>query len=129
MKRLALLFAVVLIVVVVALRQRLYWLDPLASVTRNGEVQKPAHVLVDSSKDILLDDQTGGHNRIYLVQQWNRQPAVPARMTCLAILVCLTDADHVTATPLHGPRELATMTGNQIDFRDENGAPVSVSLR
>ena len=129
MRRFALLFAVVLLVFIVVMRHRLYWLDPLATVTRDGEVQKPTYVLIDSAHDILLFDHTGGHSRIYLVQQWNRQPAVPSRMTCLAILVCLTDADHVTATPLHGPRELATMTGNQIDFRDENGAPVSVSLR
>lgn len=130
MKRFWLLVAVLAIVFVVVMRQRLYVLDPLATVSRNGEVQKPAHVLINYSNDILLNDQTGGHNRIYLVQNWNLQPAVPARMTCLAFLACLTDAEHVTATPLHGPRsEPATMTSKQVDFRDENDAAVAVSLR
>ena len=137
MKKLLALIFIGLLVFIFIYRQRVFLRDPLATVTRDGVNQSGAHVLINYTNDILLDDTDAGKHRIYLVQNWNKVagfPSVPLK--CFTAMACMTDADQATATPIpvgtRGKRsafEGVTMTNKHIEFVDEDGALVAVTLR
>ena len=80
--------------------------------------------------------QAGGRLRVYLAQHWSDAVIVPVELKCLGMMVCLTDADHASGAPVtagsRGAREPfvgVTMTNRRVEFLDEDGALVQVTLR
>lgn len=133
MRRFLILLTVAIVVFVAVFRQRLFLWDPLAKVTRDGVVDPDARVKINYSNDVLLDDATPGHRRLYVVQNWNHAAAIPARMKCVGTMVCLTEADQVPGELLQvgrrGAAVAVTMSNKEVRFADEDGAVVEVKLR
>ncbi len=136
MRKLLILLTVVVVGFVVVERERLFLRDPLATVTRDGVKVEEARALINFSNDVLLEDGTGGRMRVYLAQNWSDAAIVPAVLKCLGAMACLTDADHASGTALvagsRGRREPfvgVTMTNRRVEFVDEDGALVQVTLR
>ena len=136
MRGLLVLLTVALVVFIVVERERLFLRDPLAAVTRDGVKDSDAKALINFSNDLLLEDGAGGRTRVYLAQNWSDAVIVPAVLRCLGPMACLTDADHASGTALaagsRGRREPfvgVTMTDRRVEFVDEDGALVRVTLR
>ena len=137
MRKLLALLVIGLIVFLVIYHQRVFLRDPLATVTRDSVKDSDVRVLINYSNDVMLDDASAGRHRIYIVQGWNKTAAFLAPgLKCLNGLVCMTDADQATATPVEvgsrgkrPPFEGVTMTNKRIEFVDEDGALVQVTLR
>ena len=123
-------FAVLLlIVIVVVFRQRIFLRDPLGKVERNGVAIDGARLFINFANDVLVEEP--GTERRYLVQAWSGVPGVPKSLGCLRTLVCWTDADEAAVFPLNG-RETgarAVMSAKEVTFVDENGAGIRVELR
>ncbi len=136
MRKLFLLLVICLIVFVALNRQRLFVWDPLAKVSRDGGAVGKVRVMINYSNDVLLEDHSGGRKRLYLVQHWNKTVEAPAQLTCVQLLGCMTDADQASGAAIpvgsrgrRPPFEGVTMTDRRIEFVDEDGALLSVSLR
>ena len=137
MKRILLLLLLVLIVFVAVDRQRIFLWDPLARVTRDGVKVDGVRTMINYSNDVLVEDGSAGKRRLYLVQNWNKVAAAPtAELKCLRMLGCMTDADQATVAAIpvgsRGRRaafEGVTMTNRRVEFVDEDGALVEVTLR
>ncbi len=137
MKKLLTLLVVVLVVFVVIYRQRVFLWDPIAHVTRDGVKVDGVRTLINYSNDVLLQDSSAGKSRIYIVQNWDKVAATPtAGVKCIQLLACMTDADQATARAIpvgtRGRRsafEGVTMTNRRVEFVDEDGALVEVTLR
>ena len=137
MRKLLLMIVLVLVVFVALHRQRLYVWDPIANVTRDGAKVSGVRVLINYSNDVLLQDGSAGRKRLYLVQHWNKIASVPtAQLTCVQLLGCMTDADQATAAPIpvgtrgrRSPFQGVTITDRRVEFVDEDGALVEVTLR
>ena len=137
MKKLVGFLVLCFVVFLVLYHQRLFVRDPLARVTRDGVKVDGTQVLINYTNDVLLLDKSDLRDRIYLVQHWNMSvgtPAVPVK--CLRFLACMTDADQATEAKVNagsrGSRtafEGVTMTDRQVEFVDEEGALVSITLR
>ena len=136
MKKLFLLLFLGLLAFVFLYRQRVFLRDPIASVMRDGVKQTEAKVMINFTNDILLDDADGGKHRIYIVQNWNRIAGFPAGEKCIYGVACMMDSGQVEAAPVQvgsrGKRpafEGVTMTSKRVEFVDEDGALVAVTLR
>ena len=129
MRKILALAVLLLIVVVVVFRQRIFLRDPLGKVERNGVVIDGARLFLNFSNDVLVEEP--GTERRYLVQGWSGVAGLPQILGCVQGLVCWTDADHATMFPLDGrgagPR--AAMSAKEVTFADENGAGIRVELR
>ena len=110
-------------------KQRVFLRDPLAAVVRGGVLQHgTAKVLINASNDILLEDSSDSKQRTYIVQRWNKVAGTPTiPLKCVQGVACMTDADQATAAPVS--TVAATMTDKQVDFVDEDGVKLQVSLR
>ena len=136
MKKLLGLVLVCAVVFAVTHRLRLYVWDPIAKVTRDGEPLSGTRVLINYPNDVLLQDGSAGNARLYLVQHWNKVAATPtAPVECVRWLACLTDRDQATAEAIpagargrRSPFEGVTMTDRMVEFVDEDGALVTVTL-
>ena len=138
MKKLLVILVLALVVFVTLNRQRIYLRDPLAKVSRDSVAVGDVTTMINYANDVLLlDNSNPQHRRIYLVQGWNKLAAVPtAPLRCEAGLACMADSDQATATPItpgtRGHREPflgVTMTNRRVEFVDEDGALVLVTLR
>ncbi len=136
MRSLLILLTVALVIFIGVERQRLFLRDPLATVTRDSVKDTDARALINFSNDVLLEDAEGGRLRVYLAQNWSDAVVVPAVLKCLGWMVCLTDADHASGSTLapgsRGRREPfvgVTMTNRRVEFVDEDGSLVQVTLR
>ena len=136
MRKLLLLILIGLIVFVVVYRQRVFVWDPIAKATRDGAPVTGVKALINYSNDLLLEDSSNGHTRVYLTQNWNHTLAAPAQLRCLGTYACMTDADQATATPIEAggrgrrePFQGVTMTNRRVEFVDEDGALVEVVMR
>ena len=137
MKKFILLLGVAMLVFVLIYRQRVYVWDPLATVTRDGVKQGNVRVMINFSNDSLIDDKSADKRRIYLVQNWNKQPIYPlGELRCIQFMACMTAADQVAGAEVvpgsrdkREPFEGVTMTNKQVRFVDEFGALVDVQLR
>ena len=136
MRKFLLLLFIGLAVFVALYRQRLFLWDPLAAVTRDGAKDPSAHVRINFSNDVLLEDHAGDHTRMYLVQNWSKAVVAPGKLTCVGGMVCMTDADQASGDAIapgtRGRREPfagVTMTNKRVEFVDEDGALVQVVLR
>ena len=137
MKKILVLLTVSLVVFVVIYRQRVYVWDPIATVTRDGVKQGSVRVMINFTNDTLIDDKSTDKRRIYLVQNWNKQPIYPlGELRCIQFMACMTAADQVAGDKVipgtrsgRGLLEAVTMTNKQVRFVDERGALVDVELR
>lgn len=129
MRRFLVIVALVVVVFVVMLRQRLFVRDPLGKVERSGVAEDGARVYVNYSNDVLVEEP--GTARRYLVQGWSALPGVPQHLGCLTGLLCWTDADEAAVFPLAGVggRTKAAMSAKEVTFVDETGAGVRVEIR
>jgi len=136
-RKLIVVLTIGLVVFIVVNRQRLFVLDPLATVTRDGGKVPDVRVLINDSNDVLLLDRSTGSLRLAMVQHWNKVAESPTRpLRCLSFFVCLTDADRATASPLpvgsRGGRpavEAVTMTDRRVEFVNQPGGLVGIALR
>jgi hypothetical protein len=129
MKKILFFGALLLIVVGVIFRQRIFVRDPLGKVERSGVEQEGARLYINYSNDVLVED-TATH-RFLLVQGWNAMPGVPQHLFCLTGLMCWTDADRATVFPMEGAggKTPAVMSAKEVTLVDESGAPIKVTLR
>ncbi len=130
MKKIVGLLVLALVVFVAVYRQRIFLWDPLASVDRDGVKQGGVRVMINYSNDVLVEDKSGKARRLYLVQHWNETPEFSTgTLKCMEWLACMTDADHAPGEMLPGGGGGVTMTDRTVEFRDENGARMRVTLR
>jgi hypothetical protein len=128
LKRILIVLTVLLIVVAVMYRQRLFLRDPLGKVERNGIEVDGATVFINYYNDVLVQSAEAG--RSYLVQRGS-VPGTPVKLNCLQGMVCWTEADIATVVPLGGVgyRSNMAMTSSEVTFQDGNGDGVRVVLR
>ena len=132
MKRIVIVGLLLLIVVLVVFRQRLFVRDPIAKVERNGLQETEYRVYLNYFNDILVEDM--GQGRRYLVQARNgvpMVPGVPGHLGCVRGLACLTEENFATTEPLGGKgyAPAVEMTNAYVTFVDGDGASMRVSLR
>jgi len=130
-KKIVAVVVLVFAVVVGVYRERIFVRDPLAAVSRQGAVVHGAHGYINFLNDVLVEGDDAEAPR-YLVQRWNKSPGVPAVLTCIRWMVCWTDADHATMTPVVGRPGYdakVEMSDKQVSFVDGAGAAVTISLR
>lgn len=156
MKKLLVLAFVVLMVLILLHRQRVFVRDPLAKVYKSqkpadGKSQKPdkaseradvadgvkqdgVQVYINYSNDVLLSrDDTPGAYRI-LVQHWNKMPGTPIELKCIHSMACLTDADHASTIPINTTATRnydsnVTMSAHEVSFVGADGSTMRVVLR
>jgi hypothetical protein len=136
MRKFLLLVILVIVVFIVLNRQRVFLWDPIAHVERDGVAVDHARAMINYSNDVLLTDGSAGKNRVYLLQHWDKEPVAPSVLKCLTGLGCLTDNERATGTPIpvgargrRAPFAGVTMTNREVQFLDEDGALVVVTLR
>ena len=135
MKKLFLLAFVVILVLVLLHRQRVFVRDPLATVYTSARPngadavkQSGVQVYINYSNDVLLmKESTGGYT--LLVQHWNRTPGTPVRLRCIHWMACLTDADHAQMLPARAYDAKVQMSDRSVTFSDAKGAGMRVDLR
>jgi hypothetical protein len=134
MKKLFVLAFLVLMVLILVNRQRVYVRDPLAKVYRNAQEQSGVQVYINYSNDVLLvkEDNPGSYR--ILVQGWSKSPGTPAVLKCIRWMACLADADHASVIPLvptgkgsYDPR--VTMDNRAISFLNADGSTTRIELR
>ena len=127
LKRIMIVFTVLLIVVVVVYRQRLFLRDPLGKVERNGVRVDDAGVFINYYNELLIRNSDGG---FYLVQKGSA-PGTPMKLTCLQGMVCWTEADIAKVVPLGGVgyQPNVVMSDREVSFQDGAGDGVRVVLR
>jgi hypothetical protein len=131
-KRIVIVGLLVLVVVLVVFRQRLFLRDPIAKVERNGLQQTEYRVYLNYFNDILVEDLA--QDRRYLVQSRNgvpMVPGVPGHLGCVRGLACLTERNFAATEPLGGKGYVPAveMTNAYVTFVDGDGASMRVSLR
>jgi hypothetical protein len=131
-KRIVIVGLLLLVVVLVVFRQRLFLRDPIAKVERNGLPQTEYRVYLNYFNDILVEDL--GQDRRYLVQARNgvpMVPGVPGHLGCVRGLACLTEENYAPTDPLGGKdySPSVEMTNAYVTFMDGDGASMRVSLR
>ena len=128
LKRVVIVGVLLLVVVAVLYRQRLFLRDPLGTVERNGMRVEGGRVFINYYNDVLIQSTDGGQP--YLVQRGS-VPGAPARLSCLRGMVCWTEADIAAVVPLGGVgyRPNLVMTNREVTFQDGNGDGVRVVLR
>ena len=139
MKKPIALLIVALVVFLAIYRQRVFVRDPLATVTRDGLKVGSVPVMINYANDVLVQDRSSDADglRVYLVEHWNMAVGTPAlALKCIQGVACMTDADQATERAVvagsRGRRpafEGVTMTNKRVEFVDENGALVEVTLR
>ena len=103
MKRILIGGLLIVIVVLVVFRQRLFLRDPIAKVERNGLQQTEYRVYLNYFNDILVEDLA--HDRRYLVQARKgvpMVPGIPGHLGCVRGLACLTEENYAPTDPLGG---------------------------
>jgi hypothetical protein len=124
-KRLLIVGTLLVVVLAVVYRQRLFVRDPLGKVDRDGVRLETARVFINYSNDVLVED-AGGEWR-YLVQRGG-EPGTPKKIGCLRGMVCWTEADLAPVLPVGGHGEVV-MTNREVSFVDSAGEGMRVELR
>ena len=137
MKKLLLVAFLVILVLVLTHRQRVFVRDPLATVYRSSgakgadEVKESGvQVYINYSNDVLLmKEGSGGYT--LLVQHWNRMPGLPTKLQCIHWMACLTNADDAAMVPVEAGQydPKVEMTDRMVSFADPQGAVTRVELR
>jgi hypothetical protein len=128
LKRVVIVGVVLLVVVAVVYRQRLFLRDPLGKVERNGMRVDGARVFINYYNDVLIQSADGGQP--YLVQRGS-VPGTPAKLSCLRGMMCWTEADSAATVPLGRAdyRPNLVMNSKEVTFQDGNDDGVRVVLR
>lgn len=135
MKKLFLLAFVVILILVLLHRYRVFVRDPLASVYTSARPdgadavkQSGVQVYINYSNDVLLmKENPGGYT--LLVQHWNRMPGTPVRLRCIHWMACLTDADHAQMLPARTYDPKVQMSDRAVSFVNPKGEATRVDLR
>jgi hypothetical protein len=119
-------------VILIVFRQRLFVRDPVANVERNGMRQAGFRIYLNYYNDILVEDPA--HDLRYLVQAQNgvaMVPGVPLHLRCLRGLACLTEVNFAPTLPLagRGYTPMVVMTSAYVTYLDGDGASMRVALR
>ena len=126
MKKLMLLALLVFVVFVVVERQRLFLRDPLAKVTRNNVIEDNTRVYINYSNDVLLE-HTEDPVTLTIVQH-GQHIGTPRPLLCLHWTACMTDGEQATLIKtMKGP--VVEMSGKLVEFKDDKGRDVRVTLR
>ena len=138
MKKLLLVAFLVILVLVLTHRQRVFVRDPLATVYTstgpngaNAVEQSGVQVYINYANDVLLIKE-GSPAYTWLVQHWNRTPAVPTELKCIHWMACLTNADQASTRAIQvsaGYDPKTQMTDTAVVFVDPKGATTRVQLR
>ena len=128
MKRVVIVDVVLLVVVAVVYRQRLFLRDPLGKVERNGMRVDGARVFINYYNDVLVQSAEGG--QLYLVQRGS-VPGTPVKLSCVRGMMCWTEADGAATVPLGRVdyRPNLVMSSKEVTFQDGNDDGVRVVLR
>ncbi|WP_213805568.1 hypothetical protein [Granulicella sp. dw_53] len=132
MRKIIVVGLILIVVILVIFRQRLFLRDPIAKVERNGTLQTQYRVYLNYFNDILVEDLE--HNRRFLVQAKDGvpiAPGTPLHLQCLQAMACLTETNFAQTVPLskeYMPAEVE-MTNSFVAFHDGDGAAMRVSLR
>ncbi len=126
MKKLLILLTLVAVAYIAINRQRLFLRDPLAKMFVDDVKVDGAQVFINYSNDVLVLQEKV---QPLIVQNWDKTPGTIQVLPCLHSLACLTQADQAPkfALPIKDPQ--TTMTNREVDFRDESGKSVRVTLR
>jgi hypothetical protein len=125
-KKLILLAIVVFVVFVVVERQRLFLRDPLAKVTRDNVIEDNTRVYINYSNDVLLE-HTEAPVTLTIVQH-GQHLGTPRVLRCIHWLACMTDGDQAgLIETMTGP--VGEMSGKLVEFKDDKGRDVRVTLR
>jgi hypothetical protein len=128
LKRILIVLTVLLIVIVVVYRQRLFLRDPLGKVELNGIGVEGASVFINYYNEVLIRgmDDAG----TYLVQRGG-VPGTPAKLNCVQGMVCWTEADIAKVAPLGGVgyQPNLVMSDKEVSFQNGEGDGVRVVLR
>jgi hypothetical protein len=129
LKKILIIGAFLLAVLVVVFRQRIFLRDPLGKVERSGAAQDGARLYINYSNDVLVEDSTS--HEFVLVQGWSTLPGVPQHLFCLTGLMCWTDGDKAAVFRVDGVggKTPAVMSAKEVTFVDAAGAAVRVQLR
>jgi hypothetical protein len=129
LKKIVIVGTLLLVVLVVVFRQRIYVRDPLGKVERGGGAQDGTRLYINYSNDVLVED--AAQHQFVLVQRWSALPGVPQHLFCLTGLMCWTDGDKAAVFPVDGVggKTPAVMSAKEVTFVDESGAKVRVGLR
>jgi hypothetical protein len=126
MKKLILLFLIIVLVFAVWNRQRLYLRDPFGSIQRDGVKEQGAQVFINYSNDVLLQNY---NPPMYVTLVQHGQPAgAPATLHCIAYTLCLTDADIASIVPLENQALPRSMSSKSVEFTDAKGRDTIVTL-
>lgn len=134
MRRLLLVLTLVLVGFVAVNRQRIYVRDPLGAMTRDGVKVEGARVFLNYSNDVLVQVGGGGAGAVgspveeFLAQGWDGVVGMPERLTCLAAMACLAEADHAPMVAVPGAGK-AVVGSRETAFVDARGGRVRVTLR
>jgi len=129
LRKLLIVGALLLVVLVMVFRQRIFVRDPLGKVERNGAAQEGTRLYINYSNDVLVED--AAQHQFVLVQGWSTLPGVPQHLFCLTGMVCLTDADRAAVFPAEGAggKTPAAMSAKEVTFMDGTGGKIRVELR
>jgi hypothetical protein len=129
LRKILIVGALLLMVLVAVFRQRIFVRDPLGKVERSGVARDGTRLYINYSNDVLVED--AARHQFVLVQGWNARPGVPQHLFCLTGLMCWTDSDKAAVFPVEGVggRTPAVMSAKEVTFVDESGAKVRVALR
>ena len=126
MKKVLLLLIVLFAVFVVLNRQRLFLRDPLATVLVGEVVQDHTRVYINYNNELLVE-HTFDPVSLVIVER-NQHIGVPTQLRCLRWIGCLVDANPATLVQtMKGP--VGTMDSKMVEYKDEAGASVKVTLR
>ncbi len=130
MRTILLVLTVLLVGFVAVNRQQIYLRDPLGTMTRDGVKVAGTRVFLNYSNDVLVqvgNAGPGGTVEEFLAQGWNGVVGVPERLTCLAGMACLAEADHAPMVPVAGAGK--AVVGSRKTTFVEGGVKVRVALR
>lgn len=126
MKKLFLVAVLVFVVFVVVERQRLFLRDPLAKVTRDNVIEDNMRVYINYSNDVLLE-HTEEPVTLTIVQH-GQHIGIPRMLRCLRWVACMTDGEQAgLVETMAGP--VGEMSGKMVEFKDDKGRDVKVTLR
>jgi hypothetical protein len=125
-KKLLLVIVLICAVFVTVERQKLFLRDPLANVMRDGAKESGAQVFINYANDVLIENDNAP--MYVLVVQHGQHAGAPRELKCVHWMMCLADADPVPLlVPMKG--QVGEMTNRLVEFRDEQGRDVKVTLR
>jgi hypothetical protein len=126
LKKLFLVAVLVFVVFVVVERQRLFLRDPLAKVTRDNVIEDNMRVYINYSNDVLLE-HTEEPVTLTIVQH-GQHIGIPRMLRCLHWVACMTDGEQAgLVETMAGP--VGEMSGKMVEFKDDKGRDVKVTLR